>query len=84
MYMKENHSEKLGFKVLNSWTYFWLIISCFGIEIYWVWYIVNEIRELIREKLQYLMDIWNYLDFAIIAGTQLFLFQFLCDMLSGT
>ena len=50
-------------------------------QMYWVWNVILEFKELLREKWDYFKDIWSYLDFTIIFGSQLFLSQLMIDLL---
>lgn len=43
-----------------------IVVSCMILmQIYWVWNIIQEIKEILREGCNYLKDIWNYLDITI-------------------
>lgn len=79
MNVDEDHLAK---KLTKHTMYLVIISSCCLIQIYWLWNIRNECNELLREGWDYLKDIWNYLDIAISIMTQLFLTQFMTDLIS--
>jgi len=43
-----------------------IVVFCMILmQFYWVWNIIQEIKEILREGCNYLKDIWNYLDITI-------------------
>lgn len=53
------------------------------LEIYWCYHVWSESKEWIRDGISYFKDVWNYLDLIITFISQLYMSQFLVDMITN-